>query len=55
MMMFISNGKLHVSACRGHHEVLTTFCYKGFIYITYNFIARVIYIYNSYSKKVVKT
>jgi len=24
-MMFISNGKLHVSACGGHHQVLTTF------------------------------
>jgi len=25
MMVFISNGKLHVSAYRGHHQVLTTF------------------------------
>jgi len=25
MMVFISNGKLHVSACSGHHQVLTTF------------------------------
>ena len=25
MMVFISNGKLHVSAYSGHHQVLTTF------------------------------
>jgi len=25
MMMFISNGKLHVSAYSGHHQFLTTF------------------------------
>ena len=25
MMVFISNGKLHVSAYSGHHQVLTTY------------------------------
>jgi len=24
-MVFISNGKLHVSVCGGHHQVLTNF------------------------------
>ena len=24
MVVFISNGKLHVSACSGHHQVLTS-------------------------------
>jgi len=31
-MVFISNGKLHVSAYSGHHQDLTTFCYKYLIY-----------------------
>jgi len=31
MMVFISNGKLHVSAYSGHHQVLTTFLLKSFI------------------------
>jgi len=30
-MVFISNGKLHVSAYSGHHQVLTTFLLKSFI------------------------
>jgi hypothetical protein len=33
MLVFISNGKKHVSAYSGHHQVLTTFLLKGF-YIT---------------------
>ena len=32
MMVFISNGKLHVSAYSGHHQVLTTFV--GILYKT---------------------
>jgi len=31
MMVFISNGKLHVSAYSGHHQVLTTVLLKNFI------------------------
>jgi len=32
MMVFISSGKLHVSAYRGDHQVLTIFfCYMSFI------------------------
>jgi len=31
MMLFISNGKLHVPAYSGHHQVLTTFLLKSFI------------------------
>ena len=32
MMVFISNGKLHVSAYSGHNQVLTTFLLKSFLY-----------------------
>jgi len=31
MVVFISNGKLHVSAYSGHHQVSTTFLLKSFI------------------------
>jgi len=31
MMVFISNGKLHVSAYSSHQQVLTTFLLKSFI------------------------
>jgi len=31
MMVFISNGKLHVSAYSGHHQFLTIFLSKSFI------------------------
>jgi len=31
MMVFISNGKLHVLAYSGHYQVLTTFLLKSFI------------------------
>jgi len=40
-MVFISNGKkLHVSACGGHHQVLTTFLLKELYKIWINLIAR---------------
>jgi len=31
MMVYISNGKLHVSAYSGHHQVLTIFLLKSSI------------------------
>jgi len=31
MMVFISNGKLHVSAYSGHHQVFITFLLKSFM------------------------
>jgi len=36
MMVFISNGKLHVSAYSGHLQVLTTFLLKEFYIICLN-------------------
>ena len=33
MTVFISNGKLHVSAYSGHHQVLTTFLLYEFYII----------------------
>jgi len=39
MMVFISNRKLHVSACSGHHQVLTTFllsCSQANLYDIYH-------------------
>ena len=33
MMVFISNGKLHVSAYSGHHQVLTTIYIYIYMYI----------------------
>ena len=31
MMVFISNGKLHVSAYSGYHQIFKTFLLKSFI------------------------
>jgi len=31
MMVFIRNGKPHVSAYSGHHQIFTTFLLKSFI------------------------
>jgi hypothetical protein len=39
MMLFISNGKLHVSAYSGHHQVLTIFLLKEFYIICLNRVA----------------
>ena len=36
MMVFIGNGKLHVSAYSGHLQVLTTFLLKEFYIICLN-------------------
>ena len=36
MMVFISKEKLHVSACSGHLQVLTTFLIKEFYIICLN-------------------
>ena len=36
MMVFISSGKLHVSAYSGHHQVLTTFLLEEFYIICLN-------------------
>ena len=51
MMVFINNGKLHVSAYSGHHQVLTTFLLEELYIICINKYI----MYNSYSKKFVKT
>ena len=53
--MFSSNRRLHVSAYNDHHQVLTTFLLEE-LYIICNIDTRFMHIiYNSYSKKVVKT
>jgi len=39
MKVFIGNGKLHVSAYSGHHQVLTTFLLKEFYIICLNCVA----------------
>ena len=36
MMVFIANGKLHVSAYGGHYQVLTAFLAKEFCIICLN-------------------
>ena len=38
-MVFVSSGKLHVSACNNHHQVLTTFLLKEFYVICLNRVA----------------
>ena len=39
MMVLISNGKLHVSACGGHHQVLTTFLLQELYIICINHVS----------------
>jgi len=39
MMVFITNGKRHVSAHSGHHQVLTTFLLYKFYIICLNRVA----------------
>ena len=39
MMVFISNGKLRVSAYSGHHQVLTTFLLQELYIICINRVA----------------
>jgi len=38
-MVLISNGKLHVSACGGHHQVLTTFLLQELYIICINHVS----------------
>jgi len=43
MMVFIGNGKLHVSAYSGHLQVLTTFLLKEFYIICLNCVVMLKY------------
>jgi len=42
MMVFTRNGKVHVSAYGGHHQVLTTFLLEEFYIICLNHVAMLI-------------